>query len=92
MSEQQPLVVGGIINKEQYWFDPHTTPPTFATRTPPVIRKDTIIVAVASPDIDSGSDIKDGWFLSDFYAFNCLLKGLGKSQTWLTAAVSLMPA
>lgn len=25
----------------------------------------------------------DGWFFSDFFAFNYLLKGLGSSQTWL---------
>ncbi|KAJ5487572.1 hypothetical protein N7530_001872 [Penicillium desertorum] len=27
----------------------------------------------------------DGWFISDFYAFNYLFRGLGMEQTWLTA-------
>ncbi|KAK3315231.1 hypothetical protein B0H66DRAFT_536104 [Apodospora peruviana] len=32
------------------------------------------------------SQFEDGWFLSDFYAFNYLLKGSVADQVWLTAA------
>ncbi|KAK1457600.1 hypothetical protein CCUS01_09714 [Colletotrichum cuscutae] len=60
--------------------------PSFVTKTPPNIDCNTVIVAVASPDLDAGIQSRDGWFLSDFYAFNYLFKGLGHSQTWLTAA------
>lgn len=33
----------------------------------------------------SADPAKDGSFISDFYAFNYLLKGEGQEQTWLTA-------
>ncbi|KAL2757910.1 hypothetical protein ACRALDRAFT_2025598 [Sodiomyces alcalophilus JCM 7366] len=52
---------------------------------PPVVEENSIIVAAASPDITTGTPDGDGRFLSDFYAFNYLLRGLGSSQTWLTA-------
>ncbi|KAI2630629.1 hypothetical protein GGR54DRAFT_635236 [Hypoxylon sp. NC1633] len=59
---------------------------TFSTSTPPVVHENTIIVAAAAPNVFKGHPKKDGWFLSDFYAFNYILKGLGSSQLWLTAA------
>ncbi|KAJ3941735.1 uncharacterized protein N0V96_008449 [Colletotrichum fioriniae] len=63
-----------------------TSPPSFVTKTPPNIDDNTVIVAVASPDLETGVQSRNGRFLSDFYAFNYLFKGLGHSQTWLTAA------
>lgn len=68
-----------------------TSPPSFVTKTPPNIDDNTVIVAVASPDLETGVQSRNGRFLSDFYAFNYLFKGLGHSQTWLTAAVSCIP-
>lgn len=59
---------------------------TYISHTFPIIHKDTIIVAATHPNIINGSPHKDGWFLSDFYAFNYLLKGSVADQTWLTAA------
>ncbi|KAI9155169.1 hypothetical protein HJFPF1_07745 [Paramyrothecium foliicola] len=75
----------------------------FLTNTLPEIFDNTIIIAAASPSIRTAhARDKDGWFLSDFYAFNYLLKGAGlqgteeiqvdgkltevQGQTWLTAA------
>ncbi|KAB8218079.1 hypothetical protein BDV33DRAFT_232366 [Aspergillus novoparasiticus] len=58
----------------------------FVTSTPPVIHDNTIIVAATHPNVQTCIGKGDDWFLSDFYAFNYLLKGLGSSQTWLTAA------
>ncbi|KAK0621438.1 hypothetical protein B0T17DRAFT_641271 [Bombardia bombarda] len=58
---------------------------TILSRTIPTIHENTIIVAAASPSFDSASQNEDGWFLSDFYALNYLLKGATTDQTWLTA-------
>ncbi|PKK43357.1 hypothetical protein CI102_14133 [Trichoderma harzianum] len=57
----------------------------FVTRTPPVVYDDSIIIAATHPNLQ-GNPVIDGSFLSDFYAFNYLLKGLGSEQIWLTAA------
>jgi hypothetical protein len=54
----------------------------------PHVFDDTIILAATHPGPHQSNPTSDGWFISDFYAFNYLLKGLGKSQTWLTRAVS----
>lgn len=56
------------------------------TNTVPVIIDNTVVVAATHPDVKKGHPNEDGWFLSDFYAFNYLLKGKGASQVWLTAA------
>jgi hypothetical protein len=56
----------------------------FITHTVPDIREDAIILAVCGvPDIDDADPELDGWFFSDFFAFNYLLRGLGTSQTWM---------
>lgn len=88
MTAQQPLVRGDVY--EQEWHQ-HGLEPSFVTMTPPDIDHNTMIVAAASPSVTEGSPSLDGWFLSDFYAFNYLFKGLGHSQTWLAAAVSSNP-
>ncbi|EEY17465.1 conserved hypothetical protein [Verticillium alfalfae VaMs.102] len=84
-----PLVTGGVMDGTRYpGPDEGCAPPNwFISCTPPVIEKDTIIVAATSPNVIKGHQKEDGWFLSDFYAFNYLLHGLGSSQTWLTAAL-----
>ena len=64
-----------------------TAPMTFVCDTPPVVFDNTHIVAVTHPTVTTGHPEIDGWFLSDFYAFNYLYRGLGASQVWLTAAV-----
>lgn len=57
----------------------------FITHTVPDIREDAIILAVCGvPNIDDADPEDDGWFFSDFFAFNCLLRGLGTSQDWMT--------
>ncbi|KAH7165966.1 hypothetical protein EDB81DRAFT_878324 [Dactylonectria macrodidyma] len=60
-------------------------PAMYISNTVPDIHDDTIIVAATHPDVENGHPDRDGWFLSDFYAFNYLLKGKGASQVWLTA-------
>jgi hypothetical protein len=81
--ELQPLVLRGHLSR------PGSEPREFTTLTPPDVHKDTIIIAAAAPNVNVGKPSVDGWFLSDFYAFNAILKDLGHSQKWLTAAVSL---
>lgn len=60
---------------------------SFISRCPPDLNPLTRIVAVcgitdyredAAPDAD-------GWFLSDFYLFHRLLKGVGANQIWFTS-------
>ncbi|KAK0646859.1 hypothetical protein B0T16DRAFT_375864 [Cercophora newfieldiana] len=80
MAERNPLVKGGTHKG----LSTHTK--TFVTHTLPAIHENTVIVAATHPTIQTGDQAKDGWFLSDFYAFNYLLKGSVTDQTWLTAA------
>src|SRR4051812_12263252 len=57
---------------------------SFITHTIPDIHEDTIILAVCGvPDLDEADPKDGGWFFSDFFAFNYLLKGLGTSQDWM---------
>lgn len=65
---------------------PSDLPSTFTSSTVPYIYENTIILAATHPSISSAHPLRDGWFISDFYAFNYLLKGQGQKQTWLTAA------
>jgi hypothetical protein len=88
MSTSQPLVEGGVWKGTRY-EDGHGM--SFNTTAPPNIENDTIIIGVGSPNVDKGDPAYDGWFLSDFYAFNYLLKGLGSKQVWLSAAVVTPP-
>ncbi|KKK17294.1 hypothetical protein AOCH_001807 [Aspergillus ochraceoroseus] len=77
---KQPLVRGGntrLLSK---------LPSMFVSNTLPCIHDNTIILAATHPNVTTADPKHDGWFISDFYAFNILLKGLGGSQTWLTAA------
>ncbi|KAK3349124.1 hypothetical protein B0T25DRAFT_481571 [Lasiosphaeria hispida] len=80
MAERNPLVAGGTHKGLS------SLPKTFVTHTFPAIHENTIIVAATHPTIQTGDQTKDGWFLSDFYAFNYLLNGSVADQTWLTAA------
>jgi hypothetical protein len=68
---------------------PVLPPLFFPVQTIPSIEANSIIVAAASPNLEDAHPSRDGWLISDFYAFNYLLKGLGASQTWLTLVVSI---
>jgi hypothetical protein len=59
--------------------------PQFITTTFPLIAENTIILGVCTSDLEASHPEEDGWFVSDFYAFNYLLHGLGSPQTWLSA-------
>ncbi|KAK4218539.1 hypothetical protein QBC37DRAFT_188680 [Rhypophila decipiens] len=60
------------------------SPRSYTSMTPPRIADNTMILAVTGPDLPLSSPSDDGWFISDFYAWNCILKGLGSHQTWLS--------
>ncbi|KAK3338603.1 hypothetical protein B0T25DRAFT_508455 [Lasiosphaeria hispida] len=85
MAELSKLVDGGV-HKGMSPPYPDEERGTFLIHTPPVIYDDTIVVAATHPTVASGHQKDDGWFLSDFYAFNYLLKGSVADQVWLTAA------
>ncbi|KPM39171.1 hypothetical protein AK830_g7384 [Neonectria ditissima] len=63
-------------------------PSVIPTHTLPDIREDSIIIGVCGVPATEDALLreKDGWFMSDFCAFNFLLKGLGSKQTWMTAS------
>ncbi|CAM1507528.1 Fc.00g071690.m01.CDS01 [Cosmosporella sp. VM-42] len=82
----QALPIGGVLSGIRYEGEGSPPPAYFVSDTVPEIYDNTIIVAATHPNIKRGDPKDDGWFLSDFYAFNYLLKGLGSSQIWLTAA------
>ncbi|KAI1828352.1 hypothetical protein F4861DRAFT_489775 [Xylaria intraflava] len=77
--QQQPVKAGHVRN-------PNKAPLTYIAQTPPTIHPDSYILAAAHPTVSQADPAIDGWFLSDFYAFNYLFKGLGSGQKWLTAA------
>jgi len=52
----------------------------------PAGRQNTLVLSVCVVDLEHAGPEQDGWFLSDFYAFNYLLKDLGGCQTWLAGA------
>lgn len=60
----------------------------YYTKSPFVVDQDTYIVAAVGGNYASAHPKLDGWFVSDFYAFNFLFKGLGRKQAWITGAVS----
>ncbi|KAI4144478.1 MAG: hypothetical protein L6R39_004167, partial [Caloplaca ligustica] len=76
----KPATFGGAIK------DPALLEKVFTTHTVPDVYPNTRIIAVCGvTDFnDEASPAKDGWFLSDFYAFNFLLNGIGAAQTWVT--------
>ncbi|KAJ5158291.1 uncharacterized protein N7500_007942 [Penicillium coprophilum] len=78
--EKQPLVKGGHARL------PDRLPSTFVSSTIPCVFDNTVILAATHPTVSTAGPSDDGWFISDFYAFNYLLKGLGMHQTWITAA------
>ncbi|KGO66075.1 hypothetical protein PITC_056090 [Penicillium italicum] len=80
LPERQPFVKGGHARM------PDRLPSTFVSSTVPCVFDNTVILAATHPTVSTADPSEDGWFISDFYAFNYLLKGLGMHQTWITAA------
>ncbi|KAI4170253.1 MAG: hypothetical protein LQ343_005136 [Gyalolechia ehrenbergii] len=58
------------------------------TRHPPNVTADTHVIAVlgvADGDTQNrASPAEDGWMVSDFYLWKHVLRGMGKSQQWIT--------
>ncbi|KAJ5515633.1 hypothetical protein N7527_007193 [Penicillium freii] len=75
----QPLVQGGHARQ------PDKLPSMFISSTVPVVHENTIILGATHPTLSTANPKDDGWFISDFYAFNYLFKGPGMQQTWLAA-------
>ncbi|KAH7313615.1 hypothetical protein B0I35DRAFT_513260 [Stachybotrys elegans] len=85
----QPLVEGDVDHHKRYKNGLRTDEPFpgalfSATTNPPDVQPNTRIVAIVTTPTEKASPEKEGWFLSDFYAFNYLLKGLGHSQVWFS--------
>ncbi|KAJ5827501.1 hypothetical protein N7447_004264 [Penicillium robsamsonii] len=78
-SPYQPFVRGGHTDQ------PDKLPSMFMSSTVPVVHENTIILGATHPTLSTANPKDDGWFISDFYAFNYLFEGLGMQQTWLTA-------
>ncbi|KAJ5181120.1 hypothetical protein N7491_000675 [Penicillium cf. griseofulvum] len=78
-SPYQPLVRGGHAHQ------PDKLPSMFISSTVPAVHENTVILGATHPTLSTANPKEDGWFISDFYAFNYLFEGLGMQQTWLTA-------
>ena len=74
IAELSKLTAGGA-HKGMSAPYPDSKRGTFITHTFPCVFDNTIIVAATYPTVSTGSQFEDGWFLSDFYAFNYLLRG-----------------
>ncbi|KAL8733585.1 MAG: hypothetical protein Q9166_001993 [cf. Caloplaca sp. 2 TL-2023] len=76
----KPTTYGGMVK------NPALFEKTFNTQTLPDVPSDTRIIAICGiTDYDNAADpSEDGWFLSDFYAFNYLLRHEGAAQIWFT--------
>ena len=61
------------------------TSPTEHTAVVPSVDANTHVLAVVGIRLVSADPDHDGWFLCDFYFFNQLLQGLGRSQSWITS-------
>ena len=57
--------------------------PEFNTHTPPDITPNTTILAVLGIDPREAAPNRDGWFLSDFFAFYHMFRGPTKNQIWM---------
>ena len=59
---------------------------SFSSRCPPVVTRDTIIIAVCGPNDfeNNASPDGDGWLFSDFYLFHHLFRGTAEQQYWMT--------
>ncbi|KAH6988995.1 hypothetical protein BKA56DRAFT_611282 [Ilyonectria sp. MPI-CAGE-AT-0026] len=77
MSSSTNLTPGAVYEGHKH------LPPIIPSHTLPKIEPDSIIIGACGVRIQECLD--DNWLLSDFCAFNFLLKGLGKKQTWLSA-------
>jgi hypothetical protein len=78
-SNVSALTHGAIVK------NPARVDPEFPTHTIPNIHRDSVIIGVCGVTEDDAAPTDDGWFLSNFFAFNYLMKGIGSLQTWLTS-------
>jgi hypothetical protein len=75
----QPLVMDGTMKHGQFAKVVLALSSSFITHTPLVIYDNSIIIAATHPNTQRSAPTRDARFLSDFYAFNYLLKGSGSS-------------
>ena len=83
---ENPPTMANLVSGAAY-HGRKTLPPLIPSRTIPDIHQDAIILGVCgvqatqqSLEVDG-----DGWFMSDFFAFNYLLKDQGLQQVWIAA-------
>ena len=62
------------------WVWPWTSP---AWGTPPAIASNTLILGICGTNLVVSCPKRDGWFMADFYAFNCLWEDWAIAQKWL---------
>ena len=79
VQEGHPATWGGVIK------DTAKLDRTFVTHTLPDIAQNTRIIGVCGIPEAEASPIEDGWFFSDFFLFNHLLKGEGVYQLWISS-------
>jgi len=80
-SKTSALVKGGYYPKHQ-----NAPGIGFITHTVPIVHHNSRIVGICGILKEKSNPTVDGWFLSDFFALNYLMKGLGASQTWIATS------
>jgi len=78
-SNTSALVEGGYLKRDAPGI-------SFITHTAPIVHHNSRIVGVCGILKEDSNPFLDGWFLSDFFALNYLMKGLGASQTWIATS------
>ena len=59
---------------------------SFITHNVPIVHHNSRIIAVCGIPKEWSDPTKDGWFFSDFFALNYLMRGMGASQTWIATS------
>ena len=76
----KPATFGGMFRDSKYGRVQYEQ---FNTHTPPDITANTRIIACLGINQLQANPQKDGWFVSDFFAFWHIFQGTTSSQTWL---------
>ena len=79
MTIGKPQTFGGVLKDAS---NQNVQYESFNTHTPPDVTANTRVIAVLGLAQERIAPNKDGWFLSDFFAFWRVLNGMTKTQAW----------
>ncbi|KXS98502.1 hypothetical protein AC578_2627 [Pseudocercospora eumusae] len=81
-------VAGRVYRQQKLVPPPLSHAETYDTTNPPIVEKKSIVIGLLGTidrdRDDTASPEGDGWFISDFYLWKHVLKGMGSEQIWMT--------